>query len=143
MRTGRTPACRRPVGPWPEFAVDPEGRESPALALGLICQLFRSVLGVGDEAVAADAHQLHRIAEVVIQPAELGLHMLHKGAMGAKHHQQHRTVVQRLAIKPAARDLGQIKTREACAERQHCGWCQGHDVRADGANLLQDDHLRC
>ena len=58
--------------------------EAPAVAFGLIRQLFRPILGVGDQAVAADAHQLHRIAEVVVQSSDLGLHMFHKWAMGTK-----------------------------------------------------------
>ncbi len=62
--------------------------------------------------------------------------------MGTKHHQQQGPMVQRLAVQPAARDLGQIKTRQRRAQRQHRGWCQGHDAQADAANLLQDGPLR-
>ena len=112
------------------------------MAFGLIRQLFRPVLGVGDQAVAADAHQLHRIAEVVVQLSDLGLHMFHKWALGTKHHQQHGPLVQRTAVQPAAGDLGKFKIRQACAQRQHRGWCQGHKAQADAANLLQDGHLR-
>ena len=112
------------------------------MAPGLVRQLLRPILGVGDQAVAAHTDQLHRISEVVVQSSDLGLHMFHKGAMGTKHHQQHWPLVQRTSAQPTTRDLGKIKIRQACAQRQHRGWCQGHKAQADAANLLQDGHLR-
>ena len=79
------------------------------MALGLIRKLLGTVLRMGDQAVAAQADQLHPIAEVVAQPGEFRLNVLHEGAMGADHHQQHRLLRQVFAVEPASRHLGQIK----------------------------------
>ena len=111
------------------------------MAADLLQQVFWPILGVGDQAVAAHTNQLHPIAKVMLQSGEFRLHMLHERAVGAEHHQQHGALVERTAVQPAARDLGKIKAGQRRVERQHRGWCQGHDVRADGANLLQDGRL--
>ena len=108
------------------------------MAADLRQQVFWPILGVGDQA-AAHTDQLHPIAKVMLQSGEFH-HMLHERA-GAEHHQQHRALVERTTVQPAACDLGKIKAGQRRVERQHRGWCQGHDVRADGANLLQDGRL--
>ena len=59
------------------------------MALRLFGEMGRTILGVGDQAVAADAQELDARAVVPLEPAEFRLHVLHEGAMGADHHQQH------------------------------------------------------
>jgi hypothetical protein len=58
------------------------------MALGLLRQLCWTVLGMGDQAVAAEANELDPRSEVVLQASDLRFDVLYEGAMGTKHHQQ-------------------------------------------------------
>ena len=112
------------------------------MAAGLIGELLRPVLGMGDQAVAADAHQLDPFGIVLLQACELRFHMFHKRAVGAEHHQQHRPVVQIGVMEGPTGDLRQFKGRQGRAERQHRGGCEGHDGSAHPLGCHQDGCIR-
>ena len=64
-------------------------REIPLPLLRLMAQTIGIILRVSAEAVAGNGQQGHSRAVVVSEPAELGLHMLYKGAVSAdQHHEQ-------------------------------------------------------
>jgi hypothetical protein len=60
----------------------------PAMALGLLRQLCWTVLGMGDQTIAAESNELDPRSEVVLKASDLRFDVLYEGAMGAQHHQQ-------------------------------------------------------
>ena len=56
-------------------------RKSPAMTFGLIRQLIGTILGVRDQAVAAQGHHLNGLSMVLFEACELRFDVFHKRAV--------------------------------------------------------------